>query len=213
MRFLLFIFFTGVLAEEWTDPHDMNPKIIETNSNSDGTSSDIFFPIVKPTKECNCSELREADLTLVYLKRIVGLLVTSTTSNDENTSAFKGKFVFDSVEDYNFLVQFSRIEKVDQNDLKQLDSIMHSAFNRKTSDEIQNFLFNSTQIFLNSVDNQIFIVIGTILFLYIMYYLLMKNFSYAYIWKYFLFVIWIIDYGFRYQALIEVSLLHIWNCR
>lgn len=193
-----FILLTGVVADEWIDPHDMNSR-----------NSRMNRPVVDSNKECNCSNFKEIDLTLIYLKRIVGLLVTSTITEDEKISSLKGKFSFDNMEDYEFLIKFSSMEEVDQNHLRQLNSIMHSAFRRKISDEFLNHFCRSNQTLSKLFENRIVIFTGMVISLYLLYSLLKSNFSFAYIWKYFLFIIWIIDYGLRYQALTEVSLLRI----
>lgn len=197
MQYLLFIVISQALAAEWRDPHDMNPTNFQTVLNSE-----VFDPVVlKTTNDCSC---RDYELVTVYLKRIVGLLVTSAVSSDDITPDLKGFYIFDK-EDYKFLKKFSTIETVDQNHLRQLETILNAAFYKKTSDEILRILVTTSHNVTSLLDIRAAIFIGVLISLYILYYLLKTNFSFTYIFKYFLFIMWIIDYGHRYQTLIEVS--------
>lgn len=202
MKYLLFVLLSQASVAEWTDPHNMNPEYIKTNS-------DVYNPVGISTKDCNCTNYKDYEIGIIYLKRIVGLLATSKVSIDDHTSALKGSYVFDKEEDFIFLKKFSTSEQIDQNLLRQLETILNSAFHKTTSYEFVDILVTSSQNFTHLFDNRAVIYLGVIISLYILYHLLKSKFSFSYILKYFLFILWIIDYGYRYQALIEVSLFYL----
>lgn len=201
MWYLLFLFFTNTLAQKWVDPHDMNTNHVTEDSNIQINKLD------KPTLECNCSSAATDDLAFIYLKRIINLLVSSTTSDDdENVPFLRGKYVFNTEgEDYKFLKKFMMSEKIDPQDLRKLDHVLETAFDKKFTDHILNILVTSTNNFLNFFNVKLLILFATCTALFILCYLLKSSFSFWYIMRYFCFIIWIIDYAFRYQILLEVS--------
>lgn len=193
MYYLLLLFFARALAGEWIDPHDMN---VESNTKV------WKLEKYKTSLDCNCSE----DIAFIYLKRIVSLLLSSTTLEQENSSILKGIYFFDKEKDYNFLEKFSVSEKIDAKTLKELDTIIRTAFNKKISDDVLEILDSTKEKFTKLFNMRTLILLAVSLALYIFYYLIRTNFTFWYTLRYFLFIILIVDYGYRYQILLEVIL-------
>lgn len=196
MQYLLFIFFTNVFAREWIDPHDMNEMY----------STDIILQKLhlpkNPISQCTCSNPM-VDVNLTYLKRIVGLLISSTTLDGDNI--LRGKYYFDKeTANYQFLKDFLTRKEIDIQELRQLDNILTTAFNKDFSGYVVDVIGRINEKLSNFFDIKIIIFVGVCTALYIFYYLLKTNFSYLYILKYFVAIVLIVDYGLRYQVLLEV---------
>lgn len=201
MQYLLFILFCNTLAGQWMDPHDMDTKYVKDSSqyaNQVLEEQNSKYNSVQPVAD---------DITFAYLKRVVSLLLSSATSDDQNILTGKYSFEKDG-ENYAFLMKFTSTEKNDLENLRQLDAVLKNAFSKKFSEHFMDNLVNPNTFFRQLLSNEILTIIAACIALYIFYYLLKTNFTFWYIFRYFLFMIWIIDYAFRYQSLLEVSELY-----
>lgn len=200
MQYLLLVLFANTLAGQWVDPHDMDmkyPKDLSQQTNQLGEKS---------ISKCICSQPVVEDMAFVYLKRVISLLLSSASSDDENISLLKGKYFFDKDgEDYTFLLKFTSSKENNLEDLRHLDTILNAAFNKKFSDSILNILVTTNNFFSQLLNVKTITFVAACITLFIFYYLLKTNFTFWYILRYFIFIIWIIDFAFRYQYLLEVN--------
>lgn len=199
MQYLLFILFCNALAGQWIDPHDMDTKYVNKDSNQ-------YANPVLEEQNSNYNSVQPVadDITFIYLKRVVSLLLTSATSDDQHL--LKGIYSFEKDgENYAFLMKFTSAEKNDLQNLRQLDAVLKAAFSKKFSEHFMDNLVTANTFFRRLLSNEILTIIAACIALYIFYYLLKTNFTFWYIFRYFIFMIWIIDYAFRYQSLLEVS--------
>lgn len=200
MLYLWFILFIQMVAGEWLDPHDMNfkPKT-KLNQLKNGPE-----PKLNP-EGCNCSKHVD-NVHITYLKRIVSLLISSTTVDSHNPDVLIGKYVFFNQKDeIKFLHQFLATEEIDTQKLRELDNILNEAFRKNVLDNVFENLLTIYDRLIELFNTNTMFYIGIAIALYIFYYLLNTNFGYWYTLKYFIFIILIIDYGFKYQAMKEVS--------
>lgn len=203
MQYLLLILFTNTLAGEWIDPHSMDTKDV-TKDSSQGTNQ-LHKEPEEPNSKSAFVQPAADDIAFVYLKRVISLLLSSATSDDQDISKLKGKYFLDKDgEDYTFLMKFTSSEKNNLQDLRKLDSILKGAFSKKFSESILDVLVTTNVFFSQLFNAEILTIMAACIALYIFYHLLKTNFTFGYIFKYFLFIIWIIDYAFRYQHLSEV---------
>lgn len=201
MQYLLLVLLVQIsLAREWIDPHDMDtmpgPKVSNAGviKHGDIVAEYKSFQDVKD------------EMNFVYLKRIVSLLVSSAYPHQEKDSLLKGIYYFDKeAEEYKFLLKFINSEKSEPNVLRQLDSILHSAFSKNYAENILNIIVSTNDIFLNLFNSRTIILLAACIALLIFIHLLRSNYSFWYIFTYFLFIIWIVDYAIRYQMLLEVT--------
>lgn len=204
MRYLLLILFSNSLAREWIDPHDMDTKHVIKDSSQD--TNQLLEKPEEQNSKSHCLQPAADDITFVYLKRVISLLLSSATSDDQDISKLKGKYFFNKDgEDYTFLMKFTSSEKNDPQELRKLDSVLKDAFSKKFSESVLDILVTTNIFFSQLLNADTLTIMAACTALYIFYHLLKTNFSFGYIFKYFLFIIWIIDYAFRYQNLSEVS--------
>lgn len=198
MQYLLLILFAQTsLAREWIDPHDMDMKFVTT-----GSSQEVIEPDNRVIDKSSSDA--EHDKNDIYLKRIVRLIISSAYPDRQNDFLLKGIYYFrkDSAE-YEFLLNFMNSKKIDSNDLRQLEGILQTTFSKSYAENILNIIAN-TDNFINIFNSNAIILLAACMALLIFIYLLRSNFGFWYIFNYFLFIIWIIDYAIRYQQLLEV---------
>lgn len=217
MKSILLIIFLGYcfcLDRQWEDPHDMNTNAKQKIEQL-GLKDSVFETEGKnkDQAECNCSEKNRIkisdELSYVYLKRIVSLLINSATADVRNVRMRNCKFALDvETESYKFLLEFIVNKEVDTQKLRQLDTILTNLLQRSITDDIYDVVLTTQERFFHLLlDVKTLILIGACIAIYIAYHLSQTQFSFGYIIKYFSLIIWILDYACRYQTLLEVFYL------
>lgn len=196
------IFVTNTLASQWIDPHDMNTNVKQkymkpTLKKSFSTSS-VDDKIVDVMPEICAS----------YLKRIVAVLMSSAHIDKRDPEIYHGHIRFNlNPNEFDFLANFGK-EDISLDRLRKLDTIINGSFKRTFIDEyldtIETFQLKLYSLVLN-IHN--LWLLGAACLIYVVYQLIKNDFSFAYILKYLIIIIWIVDFGFRYHHLLEVLLL------
>lgn len=203
MQYLLLVILVQIsLAREWIDPHDMK---MNTMYGPEISNQEEIKQAVTVADDKSFQDTKE-EINFVHLKRIVSLLVSSASPDQEKDSLLKGIYYFNKeAEEYKFLLKFIKSEKSEPNDLRQLDSILQSAFRNNYTENILNIILSTNDIFLYLLNSRTIILLAACIALLIFIHLLRSNYSFWYIFNYFLFIIWIVDYAIRYQMLLEVT--------
>nr|CAH7758290.1 unnamed protein product [Callosobruchus chinensis] len=200
---------SAVFSNQWVDPHDMNTNAKEKLRETLGEKQVAHITV----DQCNCSEQKLTDDTsLLFLKRIIALMLNSVTL-DEVSGQSKGKYFISDI-DSQFLKEFSIREYATQEDLRQLDGIFSSMFTKSKSDETLEALLSAKEKFLHLVlSHDTLVLVGVLVCLYVAVNLFRNKYTFREIICYFVMMILIIDYGFRYITLREEAEEHNMNVK
>ncbi|KAJ8911440.1 hypothetical protein NQ315_005753, partial [Exocentrus adspersus] len=211
---LLLSALSQVIYSEWIDPHDMNTNTKQSLKKSLSTGNLMYR-----NEECHISTKENS--SLIYLKRVVNLIINSvhidrSTSSDVTDSVeYRGQLYFNVNEDeLNFLKKFSAMNEVHVDDLRKLDTILSSSLERSNFDKISGLLFSTKEkIYELIVNYDCLPVLALLVFMYIAFNLFKSNFSIWYVFRYFVFMVIIIDFMQRYQQLVKEAEEHNMNLK
>ncbi|XP_060527629.1 uncharacterized protein LOC132702833 [Cylas formicarius] len=204
MRLIKFIFFTIFCHKslgQYRDPHEM---ISGAKEKLNGHQMDEYF-----SKSAKKPTILDNSMFYVHLKRIISRIVNSAHFDKSDPDIYIGHLVFDITPiDLKFLTDFREAE-VTLDTLRKLDTIISESFSKTFVDEyLQAFTELQVQLYSAVINVQNLWLIGSCFLIYAVYQLFKTNFSLAYIIKYLIIVVFVIDFVLRYQVLLEQAEEH-----
>lgn len=192
--------------KEWIDPHDMNTNAKEKYikpRQSDLKRSSSYTSGTYPSQT-------DPAVYISSLRRIVSLTLNAASFNKRDPKLYIGSINFKiDPDDLDFLTMFSK-DEVTLDKLRRLDAILTESFQRSyfqdTWDIFEQYQFNSIYSAITNVN--IWLFIGALYMLYVIYQLCRNGFSVGYIIKYLIVVLLVYDFVLRYNSLVEEAEEH-----
>ncbi|XP_072387449.1 uncharacterized protein [Diabrotica undecimpunctata] len=210
---LLFGTATNAYKDDLVDPHEM---VLDTGRHGMYVDEEI---VLKPSfsegdinknQECYKASLKEETLAIMYLKRTISLLLSSSSLEQNSVDEYTGSYQYVSnSEEHEFLKTFVNSKVISEEHMRRLDTVLSTLFSKSNQDSM--FKFNTcisredlAEIFNSKFLMGLFIVIGLI----VLFVFLKSNYGFLFIIGYFLTVMLIVDYGMRYHQLYEAAEEH-----
>ncbi|XP_050304836.1 uncharacterized protein LOC126742252 [Anthonomus grandis grandis] len=178
---------------DWIDPHDMNAKVKHK-----------YLPtgIRSPSSDITVDPLQ--DICYSHIKRVVSVIIKSAHMDKSDPEQYHGHLRFNiDPKDFDFLDKFGQ-EDITLDKLRQLNTILGSSFHKSFIDSylntVESFQIKIYHMIVN-LDN--LWLLGAIWIIYVTFQLFKHDFSIAYIVKYLIIMVMIVDFGFRYHHLLK----------
>ncbi|XP_076265531.1 uncharacterized protein LOC143199532 isoform X2 [Rhynchophorus ferrugineus] len=181
---------------EWVDPYEMN-----TNAKSKYLKPSIERSVSVPS---DISSSKDIQVYQSHLKRLIGLITNAAHLPNKDEEIYEGYIRFTiEPDDWEFLISFSKNDITLEN-LRKLNTILSESFKRSVFDDYMD-VFELYQMKIYSLIFNVgnLWIIGSLFMIHVIYQLLRNGFSFGYIVKYLVFVVFVWDFAIRYQTLME----------
>ncbi|XP_044272105.1 uncharacterized protein LOC123016007 isoform X2 [Tribolium madens] len=194
--FLTFIVYLSITKAEWVDPHSMDTK----SKHKIPTRSESLD--LETRKRYNSGKTHcEADL---HLKRIVRLIL-SNAYLDDLVGYHEGYLNIKlTTHELQFLMNFSQSSDIGDNTISEISSIFENALQKTTYDRYEGIVLSTQEKLYYLIFNPTSGALGaTCIFLFIIYKLLRAQFTWKSIVKYFVFLMYIMDFTVTYLSILH----------
>ncbi|XP_057667321.1 uncharacterized protein LOC130900619 isoform X1 [Diorhabda carinulata] len=199
LYFLLLIVLIEARGNNWVDPHEMKinvkSSLKRSQSENDKSSNILKEPVYY--REPSVDE----NMPLIYLKRTVKLILQAADRSSDNSNEYTGTYKYDlDSEEYKFLINFADNKITNNEDIRKLDTVLSMIFSTSYKNNILNFGIGIKDQLLNYTS---LIFFGIAICFYTVYKLLKNNSGFWSIISYLIFLLLIVDYGYRYRFMYE----------
>ncbi|XP_056647689.1 uncharacterized protein LOC130452430 isoform X2 [Diorhabda sublineata] len=199
LYFLLLIVLIEARGNNWVDPHEMKINVknsLKRSQSENDKSSNILKEPVN-YREPSVDE----NMPLIYLKRTIKLILQAADRTSDNSNEYTGTYKYDlDSEEYKFLINFADNKITNNEDIRKLDTVLSMIFSTSYKNNILNFGIGIKDQLLNYTS---LIFFGVVICFYTVYKLLKNNSGFWSIISYFIFLLLIVDYGYRYRFMYE----------
>uniref|UniRef100_A0A6P7F1Q7 Uncharacterized protein LOC114325073 n=1 Tax=Diabrotica virgifera virgifera TaxID=50390 RepID=A0A6P7F1Q7_DIAVI len=210
---LLFGTATKAYKENLVDPHEM---VMDTGRHRKYVDEEMVLKRsfsegdLHEKQECYKPSLKEETMAIMYLKRTITLLLSSSSLEPNSADEYTGSYHYQSnSEEHEFLKSFVNSKVISEEHMRRLDTVLSTVFSKPNQDSM--FKFNTcisredlAEIFNTKFLMGLFIVIGSI----VSFVFLKNNYGFWFIIGYFVMIMLIVDYGKRYYDLYEAAEEH-----
>lgn len=199
LNLLIFLLHLSMINSEWIDPHSMDTNSRSKLSRRPQTSANLEMP-----KNYNFKNHCNSD---IHLKRIVRLIL-SNAYLDDLMGYHEGHLNIKlTATEFQFLANFSQSTDLEEHTISEISSIFENALQKTSYDRYEEIVLTFQEKLYNLIFNATSgALAAACLFLSITYKLLKAQFTWKSIVKYFLFLMYVMDFTVTYLGILHVSL-------
>lgn len=161
-----------------------------------------------PTFDVKLSECSQTEnnLATTFYKRSLNMIL-NLMQIDHDKSTYNGQIYLElSVDDFNLLKSFAKSDDHNVDMFHRVDTILSQVYSKSLmTSMLDKFNYWFDTFYMNICNRRTFIIMASLLVIYISYKLLKANLTLTSTIKHLLFLAWLVDYVFTWLHLLEVS--------